>query len=241
MKTIGTQLILGAFLLAAAWLPQPASALTYGEKTETCPLDGKPFTYQAVASYTQFGMQLDLRPIGALVAPIPLPVCPESGFVVYREDYSEQDIAFFRDLVRTSEYRTIREDNTDYFVAAHQVDRLDGDSWTIAFLTLQATWEVQDQPAMYRRYAELALERFETAGATLSRGGEDAEKWWVAKLIPVNLHRRLGRFEAARLMLAELPYLDEPEDSGVRQVGLRLRDLIAAKDPAPAEVAPRDQ
>jgi hypothetical protein len=63
----------------------------------------------------------------------------------------------------------------------------------------------------------------------------------VAKLIPVNLHRRLGRFDAARGMLAKLPYMDEPEDSGIRQVGLRLRELIAANDSAPAEVAPRDQ
>jgi hypothetical protein len=229
-------------LLAAllAWLPQPASALTFGDEAYTCPLDGKTSTHQAVNSYSQFGMQLDLRPIGALVAPIPMPVCQDSGFVIYREDFDDGEISAFRRLVQTPEYRALRESETDYLVAAYQAGKLGEDAWAIAILTLQATWEVQDDPKKYNHYAALAVTRLEEAGKDFARAGETGERWWTVKLLVVNFHRRLGEFDRAAQLLAELPYADEPDDSGYRVVGERLADLIARKDSAVAEVAPRD-
>lgn len=229
-------------LLAAllAWLPQPSSALTYSDETYTCPLDGETFIYQAVNSYSRFGMQLDLRPIGALVAPIPMPICPGSGFVVYRDDFNGEEISIFRQLVQAPEYRALREAETDYFVAAHQAGKLAEDAWLIATLTLRATWEVQEKPEKYNRYAALALTRMEEAGKGFSPTGETNEQWWTVKLLVVNFHRRLGEFDAAGRLLAELPYSDEPEDSGYRAVGERLADLIARKESAAAELKPRD-
>ena len=227
-----------AFMLA--WLPQPALALAYSDVTYTCPLDGETFSYQAVNSYSQSGMQLDMRPIGALVAPRPMPVCPGSGFVVYRDDFNDEEISIFRQLVQAPEYRALREAETDYFVAAHQAGKLGEDTWTIAILTLQATWEVQEKPEKYSRYAVLALTRLEEAGKDISPVGESREQWWTAKLLVVNFHRRLSKFDAAERLLAELPYPDEPEDSGYRAVGERLADLIARKESAVAELEPRD-
>lgn len=226
--------------IVPAWLPQPASALTYSDEIYTCPLDGKTFTYQAVNSYSQFGMQLDLRPIGALVAPIPMPVCPDSGFVVYRDDFSDEEISLFRQLVQAPEYRALRQEETDYFVAAHQAGKLGEGAWKIAILTLQATWEVQANPIKYSRYAALAMKRLAEAGKGFSLAGESGEQWWTVKLLIVNFHRRLGEFDAAGRLLAELPYSDEPEESGYRAVGERLADLIARKESAAAEFAPRD-
>lgn len=233
---VGFSAILVAVLSA---LPaRPASALTYAEETIVCPLDGRSFTYQAVASYSQFGMQLDLKPIGALVAPIPLPVCPASGFVMYRDDFSDQDIAFFRDVVEGAEYRTIRAANSDYFVAAWQAGKLGEDAFEVAFLSLQASWEVDGEPEKYERYARIALSRFREYDK--SRAAENlSEKWWAAKLLIVNLHRRLGEFDPAGTQLAELPTADQPADSGYRVVGDRLKELIAKKDSAAAEIVPR--
>lgn len=228
------------FLLALVWLPQPVSALTFIDETYTCPLDGKTFTYQAVNSYSQFGMQLDLRPVGALVAPIPLPVCPDSGFVVYRDDFGDEEISVFRRLVQAPEYRALRESETDYLVAAHQAGKLGEDAWTIAILTLQATWEVQENPEKYSPYAALAITRLEEAGKSFSPDGETSEQWWMAKLLVVNLYRRLGEFDAASRLLAALPYSNEPEGSVFRTVGEHLSDLIAHKDGAAAELSPRD-
>jgi hypothetical protein len=223
-----------------AWLPQPSSALTLRDETYTCPLDGTTSTYQAVNSFSQFGMQLDLRPLGALVAPIPMPVCRDGGFVIYRDDFDDEEIALSRRLVRTPEYRVLRESETDYFVAAYQAGKLGEDAWTIAILTLQATWEVQGNPKKYDHYAALAVTRLEEAGKDYSPAGGTAEQWWTVKLLIVNLHRRLGELDTAGKLLAELPYSDEPADSGYRALGARLADLIARKDAAAAEIAPRE-
>lgn len=223
-----------------AWLPQPASALTFGDETVTCPLDGKTFTYQAVVSYSQFGMQLDMRPIGALVAPIPMPVCRDSGFVIYRDDFNDAEISASRRLVQSPEYLALRGSETDYFVAAYQAGKLDEDAWEIAILTLQATWEVQENPKKYKHYAALALTRLEEAGKNFAHAGETGEQWWTVKLLVVNFHRRLGELDEAARLLAELPYADEPEESGYRVVGERLAALIARRESAVAEIAPRD-
>jgi len=232
------QLCLLAALLAG--LPQPVQALTLFDKTFTCPLDGKTSTYRAVNSYSQFSMQLDLRPIGALVAPVPLPTCKDSGFVIYRDDFDDAEIALCRRLVQSPEYRVLREFETDYFVAAYQAGKLAEDAWTVAILTLKATWEVQEDPAKYNHYAALALTRLEEAGRDYSRTGETGKQWWTAKLLVVNLHRRLGEFDRAEQLLAELPYDDVPGESGYRTLGVRLANLIARKNAAAAEVAPRD-
>ncbi len=230
--------LLAAFL---AGLPQPVGALTLFDKTFTCPLDGRTSTYRAVNSYSQFGMQLDLRPIGALVAPVPLPICMDSGFVIYRDDFDDAEIALSRRLVQTPEFRALREFETDYFVAAYQAGKLAEDAWTIAILTLKATWEVQEDPRRYNHYAALAMTRLEEAGNDYSRAGETGQRWWTVKLLVVNLHRRLGEFDMAEKLLAELPFDDELRESGYRTLGERLADLIARKNAAAAEVAPRDE
>lgn len=216
----------------------PAHALTYAETTVTCPLDGKEFQYQAVASYSRFGMQLDLKPLGALVAPIPLPVCPRSGFVMYRDDFTGADIAFFKKLVATPEYRELRRAHSDYFVAAHQAGKRGEDAFDVAYLTLQASWEVDEEPARYEKYARAALARFQDYDA--SRAALRAsQEWWTAKLLIVNLHRRLAEFDRAADLLAELPLQTEPEDSGYRVVAERLSRLISERKSKPAEIAPR--
>lgn len=233
--------IVGFFTLAAmlAWLPLPAAALTYGDEPYTCPLDGKTSSYQAVRSYSQFGSQLDLRPVGALVAPVPLPVCRDSGFVIYRDDFDDREVALFRRLVKTPEYRVLRESETDYFVAAYQAGKLGEDAWLVAILTLQATWEAQGDPNKYDHYAALAITRLQEAGRDLSRAGKSSQQWWTIKLLVVNLYRRLGEFDTAQSLLTELPYVDEPADSRNRTVGERLAGLIRRKDYAAAEIVPR--
>jgi len=233
----GQYLVFFIALLSQAFAV-PVSALTWREVTETCPLTGETFTRQAVNSYTRMGMQLDLKPVGALVAPVPPPVCPDSGFVMYREDFSEADIAYFRKLVATPEFRDIRAGNTDYFVAAYQAEKRGADRLDVAFLMLQATWEADTEPARYDRYARIAMTRFED----YDRSGDAerlSETWWTVKLLIVNFRRRLGQFDAAADLLAELPLAGQPADSGIRMVMERLGRLISERKASAAEIAPR--
>ncbi len=222
-------------IAALVALAASAAALTWREVTETCPLTGQTFTRQTVNSYSRFGMQLDLKPIGALVAPLPPPVCPDSGFVVYRENFSEADIAFFRALVATPEFQQIRARNTDYFVAAYEAEELDEEPAVVAFLLLQATWEVDDETARYKHYARRALSVFDAYDRT---GAEQSksERWWAVKFLIVNLHRRLGEFDVAADKLAQLPLVLEPPGSAYRAVSERLGRLISERDPRAAEV-----
>lgn len=223
----------GVVLGAAA--VRHATALTYHEATETCPLDGQEFTYQAVASYTRFGTQLDLKPVGALVAPVPLPVCPASGFVMYRDDFSEEDIAFFRDLVTTSEYKALRARHSDYYVAAWQAGQRGEELFDLAFLTLQASWEVDQDPKRYEEYARAALSRFrayDRSGAAV----RESQEWWTAKLLIVNLYRRLGEFDKAADLLAELQLIPQQGETAYGPIMEQLGRLISERKGKPAEI-----
>src|SRR4051812_36684612 len=72
--------------------PERAAALTMFDLEVTCPIDGKAFTTKAVAIYRQTGMRLDTKPLGSLLAPMPLPVCPDNGFVVYKSDFTDTEL-----------------------------------------------------------------------------------------------------------------------------------------------------
>lgn len=50
---------------------------TVGEVSTTCPLDGTTFTWTAAMSGTTVGQRLDLRPIGSILSPWPVAVCPK--------------------------------------------------------------------------------------------------------------------------------------------------------------------
>lgn len=223
-------------LLLIAGVLSPAAALTMGKKKMKCPLSGVPMTATVVNSYTRFGMRLDLKPIGALIAPFPLPVCPDSGFVVYRDDFSVNELDAFRKLVKTVEFKTLRKANTDYFMAAYQAEKIGAKPRELAHLTLQASWEADGDRARYVRYATLALERYRATRATAEKS---SQRWRTAQLLVVNFHRRLGQFEEAKQALAALPTDKKPAKSVYRKVAGRLNDLIAQKNDDPAQLRPR--
>lgn len=225
----------GALLLLAGAM-SPATALTMGKKKMKCPLSGVPMTATVVNSYTRFGIRLDLKPTGALIAPFPMPVCPDSGFVVYRNDFSINELETFRKLVKTAEFKALRKDNTDYFMAAYQARQVGAKPQELAYLTLQASWEADRDRARYVRYATLALERYQTTRATAEKS---SQRWWTAQLLIVNFHRRLGQFEDANQALAVLPTAKEPAKSVYRKVAVRLKGLIEQKNGDPAQLAPR--
>src|SRR5262249_2994831 len=99
-------------------------ALTFGETEVTCPIDGKRFTTKVVNSYSMFGRWLDMKPMGALVVPLPLPVCPENGFVIFKQTFSDDEMEKLKLIVLTDEYRSLRRENTDYFMIAYLMERM---------------------------------------------------------------------------------------------------------------------
>ena len=66
-----------------------ATAATIYEAEKTCPLCTTEFKAHLAGSGTQFGMRLDLKPLGAIAAPWPVAVCPKCHFVLLGDDLSD--------------------------------------------------------------------------------------------------------------------------------------------------------
>jgi len=194
--------LFGLAMVASLGLP-PANAVTTAEVTLTCPIDGRPFKAIQVVSYFQSGMRLDFKPLGALVAPYPFPVCPENGFVMYQQNFSDGELNVLRAVVASDEYRRLRREHTDYFMAAHLKERMGATAYELAQTYLGASWEAErDRPQLVDRYRELALEKCD-AFVQGKRGG--SRDWWTASILAAELDRLLGRFDAVETRIGTLP------------------------------------
>ncbi len=169
-------------------------ALTLMDAEYVCPLDGKKFTARTPASYSRFGMCLDWKPVGAMIAPIPLPKCPGTGFVLYKKKFSETELTKLRAYVATPEYTRLRKEHTDYYIASKLQILLGESDTTVAFTLTQASWEAKT-PIQYIQYAEETLSKLDAAMKT-SKPEQKAERTSMSFLIG-ELSRRLGKLDAA--------------------------------------------
>ena len=69
------------------------------EKEWTCPVDNEKFkvTYTDVVSYNE------------------LPVCPTSKFVMFKKDYTQEEIQKYKEIVNSKEYRNLRPETKVYY------------------------------------------------------------------------------------------------------------------------------
>lgn len=211
-----------------------AQALIVADETVTCPIGGEKFTAQVAMSGTMFGQNLDRRPFGAIASPWPLRKCPGNGFVMYKDEFSDGDLARLAPHVLGDTYQALQREESDYYLAAHLKAFMGAPDDDIASTLLAATWEVQND-SRYTRYAGQALEAFEK----LIAGGEaSAEEKASYGQIAGELERRLGRFDAARSRFLALK-----EDPAVRNSDLaplveQELALIEAGDSASHRVEP---
>ena len=73
---------LSAFVLSLAVCTH-AHALTTRPVEHTCPIGGEKFTSVMVMSGFSIDMKTDLEPVGMVMAPAPIPVCPSNKFVMF--------------------------------------------------------------------------------------------------------------------------------------------------------------
>ena len=88
-----------------------------------------------------------------------LPVCPGNGFIVFKEEFSGEELAALEAFVTHPDYAALRKEHTTYYVLAHMLDHLDFHGLQVAFTLLQATWEAEGDPDRYRAYAAEAIAR----------------------------------------------------------------------------------
>lgn len=228
--------LLGALLLAATLPTVSAFALTFREADFICPIDGKTFKARVVGSYTQFGMRLDLKPFGALIAPIPMPVCPDNGFVMFKKQFSDAEIAKLKPIVLGDEYRRTRQQHTDHYMAAYLLERLGADDLELAHLYLKASWEAETRkaPALVEQYRLLALHRFESF---LKKDTSRSPQWWSTAVVSAELERLLGRFDEAEKRLGELPVAELEAKSVLHKVIQQIRTHAKNHNVSPEQLA----
>lgn len=205
---------------------QNASALTFREREFTCPIDGEKFRTSLAASGTSYGRFLDLKPFGPTAAPWPLAKCPSTGFVLYKETFSEGEIARLREYVGSDEYKGLKSDHSSYYLAAKLRTHLGEKPNQLAYMLLQATWEAKSGE-QYRQYAAAALEAYKLA---LAEPYADQQRWISDQLVAGELERRLEQFDSSKSRFVSLAERDELKTGVLRDIVELQLQLIEAKD-----------
>lgn len=215
--------------------PPLAGAQTPVEAELVCPIDGEKFKTMLAVPDTPLSFHLDLKPSGPNGAIWPLAKCPSSGFVMYKRDFSEDELARLRPYVASAQYQALSEAHTNYYLGARLRAHLGATPAHLAYVLLQATWEADSRP----RYEQYATEALETFKRVLAGPIPNAKEWINAQFVTGELERRLGRFEDARARFHALSDRDEVGEGTFRQVlQLQLR-LIEARNTA-SHLIPRE-
>lgn len=224
--------------------PTLIGAHTEGLVEMTCPICGAKFEAELDLSGTQFGVRLDLKPLGPIEAPPRLAVCPECNFVLYTDDVTAEERDKIRDFLQSDKYkRLVKEKHTSYFLLASILTHMGSGDFTVGYAYLKASWQIENRaPQRHRAYLESCL----TSLQTFIRKTEDrSDNWKTAQVLIGEIFRRLSRFEEAEEHfegLAEMPEFTEQPFRTIREYEL---ELIEKQDhgprPLPAvELTPDD-
>ena len=223
--------------LSLVFVAAPAAALTFVENEITCPIGGEKFTARQAASGTAMGQNLDRRSFGATASPWPLAKCRGNGFVLFRPQFEDAELAVLRPIVESPAYREAAARETDYYLAATLMRALDAPPETLATVLLQASWEAEGD-ARYPRYAAEALAEFERYLAAAP--ADPADDAWVGFMqLAGELERRLGRFDAAQKRFDAL--LPQVAGHAIEPLVRQELTLIAARDSGTHAVEPPDE
>ena len=181
-----------AAFAATALFAAGASAGTLGSVERVCPFTGTKFSGRIDLSGTRFCVRLDLKPIGPIGAPPELPVCPDDGFIVFKEKFTAAELDRLRPWVGSDEFRALTASESTYYRYAETLRRL-GQSDQVAWRLVQATWQVDRDREKYARYAAAAVKELETLAANRDM-----------VMLAAELQRRTGQFDQARLKLEGL-------------------------------------
>jgi uncharacterized protein (DUF2225 family) len=223
-------LVVGLFA-AALGSAAPTLASKVVMRDVTCPIDGRKFKARVQLSAYVTGRRLDLRPVGRVAAPSPLPVCPGSGFPVFEEKFDAAQLGKIRKILNTAEYRKVRKAHPSYYVAAFLKERLGYGASEVAMDVLRAAWQAENGEKSADFYLNEALRRFDE----LARSAKPSEKSRATALfLTVELSRRLGRFEDAGARLDRFEAAVGQNNVEFRPALLRQeRELIAKRDSTP--------
>ena len=197
-----------------------------GSVQRTCPIDGSRFQYQPPPALTSRETYLDQRSVDPN-APWPHAKCPGNGFVLYKSNFPENEIAKLREFVLSDRYRSMSDIHSTRYLEAALRKHLGESPYVVAWSLVQATWEVSSDPVRYRGYAEEALATYD--GIKLE-ALPDIRHRILKRMLSAEFARRLGLFDSAKERLLEMR--DDGEFSTKflqRIIDFQLK-LVRAKD-----------
>ncbi len=208
-----------------------AGASTVAEEEFTCPIGGQKFKATIAMSGSQFGQNLDLRPIGAIISPWPVPKCPKNGFVLFKDDaFSSDELKALEPFVMSDRYQAAQKIESDYYLVALLERQLKMPASEIAYSLLRATWEVTADDR-YPRYAQEALDAFDGLLADASSRVDRKMRQNYAA-VSGELERRLGKFGKAKARFLALLAEDGVKGNVMETIAREELALIAAGDTA---------
>jgi hypothetical protein len=200
--------------------PVTGWASTFAKETFTCPIGGEVFEAYVPVTGSQFGKMLDLKPYGAIATPYPHPVCPGNGFVMYKKEFTEDDINNLTPFILSPTYQAHVNTETPYFRLATIYEHLERDALTVAHTWLKATWEAK--ATHYDAYATRAIQAFT---ATLRTETLSEKERATGLIVLVELKRRIGDFEGAQEVLKTLQQETQQKVGLMQKMMLLLVDM----------------
>ncbi|NWH07566.1 MAG: hypothetical protein HXY22_02775 [Alphaproteobacteria bacterium] len=224
------------FLLVAAMAPHAAQATTISLVPATCPVGGERYERIQINSTSQFGIRLDLRPVGP-IAYLPWDECP-NGFILTRkaEDYSPDDIDKLTPLVESAQFQSLRTSDMPAMRVVAEERALGTSDAELAGYLMRAAWEAEDaqRQDLRLRYLAQATDAF---AKYVAQSEKNSEPWWLAQIQRADVLRQLGRHEESLRVLGSLP--TPGEDLAIFAVyASQIRAAAMAADSQPREFKP---
>ena len=229
-----------ALALASFVAAPPAHATTYAEEEFVCPIGGETFKALVVMSNSSFGQ----RPDGRAYSPLPVyPVveCPENGFLMFDEDFTEEELTVLEAAIATPEFKAMRETETQHYRVWWLKEKAGREPLSKISSLYQATWESDYDRERKIRYQA----QFASAMGQFKRSEDNATSWFWLNLRAVNALRETGNFAQAsqRLDLVMKPEhlpTDPDELENARYFAGEMRTLIGEENShnEPANMVP---
>ncbi len=190
---------LGVLLSAMAG---SAMAMTFMKVDYVCPVGGERFSADTMGSGTAFGHFLDGRVFGAIQSPWPLVQCPGNGFLLFRDEYSKDELQALTAYVASAEYQRLRGTETSYWLLSRLMQVVKAPAQEQASVLQQATW--QASAAQYPRYVAAATAAFVALCPDDRALAERDGQWLYCQRMLGEWERRQSRFDAARARFTRL-------------------------------------
>lgn len=190
---------------------------------KTCPLCEKVFKCELDMSGTQFGMRLDLKPLGPTAAPWRIPVCPRCHFVLYDDEIPTGELAKCKKIVRSDTYKK-QSGRASYYLLGLLFEGLKKNPLDIAHIFLKASWQEESDKKKLKDDLKHSLHHFELFLKEQPKNVVALQKednaYVTAQLMKGEILRRLSRFDEAKSYLSGLLLLK------TFQGGTFLRDIV---------------